>query len=131
MKSYNLGKTAEKIAANYLLAQRYKILEAHYYNSQGYHLGEIDLIAQDSKTKQIVFVEVKARKVKGQINELNQVLPEENITFSKIKKIIKTAEHYLRENEMVDKAWRIDGIAISLNFETRKLSIKHLKNIRL
>ncbi|MEA1925654.1 MAG: YraN family protein [Patescibacteria group bacterium] len=124
MNSSLLGRYAEKIAANYLVAQGYLILEANYMNKSGYRIGEIDLIAKDRKGWYI-FVEVKARK-----GDPNSVVPEENITASKIRKIIKTANNYLLNEHRLGCPWRIDAISIILDFKTRKAQVRHLKHIR-
>lgn len=125
MNHNRVGVIGEKIAANFLLAQGYELLDAHQYNRRGYRIGELDLIAKD-KSGSIVFVEVKTRK-----GRRGEVVPEENITSSKIVKIQKAAQHYLRINNLVDQNWRIDAIVIILDFASRRMDIKHIKNIRL
>ncbi len=72
------GKTGEQVAANFLQNNGYKILEMNYKNSLGKRLGEIDIIAEDKEAGELVFVEVKTRRLQG--NE--DTLPEENITRS-------------------------------------------------
>lgn len=124
MNHNSVGIIGEKIAANFLLAQGYELLDAHQYNQRGYRMGELDLIAKE-KSGSIVFIEVKTRKGKR-----GEVVPEENITSSKIMKIRKAAQHYLRINELVDQNWRIDAIAIILDFTSRKMDIRHIKHIR-
>lgn len=49
------GSLGEKLAAEYLKKQHYKILKKNYKNK----LGEIDLIARDGE--EVVFIEVKTR----------------------------------------------------------------------
>ncbi len=124
MNSSSLGRYAEKIAASYLVSQNYLILEANYINRSGYRIGEIDLIAKDKKGWYI-FVEVKARK-----GDPSNIIPEENITASKIRKIIKTANNYLLSKHKLDCPWRIDAISVIFDFKTRRAQIKHLKYIR-
>ena len=125
MNHNSVGKIGEKIAANFLLAQGYELLDANQTNQRGYQIGELDLIAKD-KQGSIVFVEVKTRKGKR-----GNVVPEENITSSKIVKIQRAANYYLRVNDLVDKNWRIDAVVIVLDFFTRKMDIKHIKHIRI
>lgn len=125
MSNLELGQQAEQIARNYLIAQNYVILEKNYYNQKGYRIGEVDLVARN-KDGRYTFVEVKARRGKPGV-----VIPEENITPSKIRKIEKAANHYLFQRGEIDADWRIESIGIILDFETRKIDIKHLKNIRL
>ena len=125
MNHNSVGAIGEKIAANFLLSQGYELLDANRYNQRGYRVGELDLIAKQ-KTGDIVFVEVKTRKGK-----LGSVVPEENITPKKIGKLQKAAQYYLRMNGLEGSSWRIDAIAIVMDFYTRKMDIKHIKNIRL
>lgn len=125
MSNLSLGQNAEKVAANFLLAQGYEIIDAHYYNPSGYHLGEIDLIARE-KSGTIVFVEVKARK-----GEKDKVIPEESITPNKIRKLVKIANRYLQEKNLMGSNWRIDAVSIIFDFWMRKMYIKQIKNIRL
>ena len=125
MNHNSVGKIGEKIAANFLLAQGYELLDANQTNQRGYQIGELDLIAKDRQGR-IVFVEVKTRKGKR-----GSVVPEENITSSKIIKIQKAANYYLRVNDLMGKDWRIDAVVIVLDFFTRRMDIRHIKHIRL
>ncbi len=113
------------MAGNFLVSRGYEIIEKNYFNKKGYRIGEIDLIAKDRK-KKLVFVEVKARK-----GNAKNLVPEENITGQKIKKLYKIINRYLKENDCWDKEWRLDSVAVCFDFETRKLSIRHIKNIRI
>lgn len=124
MNDLDLGKFAEKFVANYLISTGYEILEMNRINKKGYRVGEIDVIAEDKK-KEIVFVEVKARK-----GEKGDIVPEENITPDKIKKIVKVANDYLREEKKQECQWRIDAVSIIFDMKTRKAHLKHIKYIR-
>ena len=53
--------------------------------------------------------------------------PEEFVTDEKIEKIETTANIWLDENNKIDTFWRIDIIAIELDFNPPK--IEHLKSI--
>ena len=55
--NYNLGKLGEKIAEKYLIKNKYTIIEKNFYSKQ----GEIDIIAEEKDTREIVFIEVKTR----------------------------------------------------------------------
>jgi putative endonuclease len=125
MEFHDLGKKGEIVAANYLISRGYEIVDANYFNKKGYRKGEIDLVAKD-KDGCIVFVEVKSRK-----GEKGSVVPEENITSAKIRKIIKAANFFLNANSFQEHNWRIDSISVIFNFKTRKLDIRHIKAIRI
>jgi len=124
-KKSDLGKVGEKLAAEYLKKQGYKILEFNYKNKSGRMLGEIDIIAREGE--EIVFVEVKTREQKVQ-NKIS--LPEENITRSKLFKLQKIAQNYIREKQLWNSAFRFDAVSV-LFFADEKTEpeIRHLKSI--
>ena len=117
MNNIKKGKDGEKMAENFLSKKGYKILERNYLKRQ----GEIDIIAFDSKYKEIVFIEVKTRK------NSEYGYPEEFVTKKKIEKISSTAYIWLKKHKKIDDFWRIDIIAIELNYNPPK--IEHLENI--
>ena len=121
----NFGEKGEILAANYLIKKGYKIIEKNYYNSKGYRLGEIDLIAKNSKG-QLIFFEVKSRTTKGK-----EVVPEESITNKKLQKIFKIAHYFLREKDLLEAEWRVDFIGVIFNTITKKASVRHIKYLRI
>lgn len=125
MSNLPLGRMGEQVAANYLVAQGYEILDSNYYNTRGYRVGEIDLVAKEPEGM-LVFVEVKSR-----VGTRDTVVPEENITPRKIRRITKAAQHYLYRNKMPDAWWRIDSVAVIFDMQRKKLDIRHIKAIRL
>lgn len=100
MKNKIEGDGGEILAANFLKAQKYKILQTNYRNK----IGEIDIIAQQGKT--IVFVEVKRRST------LQYGRPIEAVDTRKQNKIRKTAEIYLMLNKQTLNDVRFDVIEI-------------------
>jgi len=117
----NLGSKGEILAANYFVSNGYKIIEKNYYNRKGYRLGELDLIVEDPKGK-LVFVEVKTRKSQGR-----DVVPEESVNKSKLKKIFKIIQYFLAERNLREVEWRVDFVGIIFNLKTQKVSIRHIK----
>jgi len=116
MKTLNkqTGKLGENMAAKFLEAKGYKILDRNYSTK----FGELDIIALDSTT--LVFVEVKT-KTSDQFGS-----PEEMITPHKLHQIQNTAQSYLFSNPSPNLPLRIDAICINLETKT----IKHYENIR-
>jgi len=112
-----IGKRGEQLAAEYLKNNGYKILDTNYQKRK----GEIDLIAYDPTSDEIVFIEVKAR------SSQSYGYPEEAVNQNKIKKITQVARMWIEEKDKVDVFWRIDIIAIELNYTTPK--IEQFKNI--
>ena len=104
------GKAAEEKAASYIKSLGYEILERNF-NSR---FGEIDIIARDGNT--LVFVEVRSKSYSS------FGTPEETISKSKAKKIIKTAEFYIKIKNPFFEDVRFDIISILHN------NISHIKN---
>ncbi|MBU2028601.1 YraN family protein [Patescibacteria group bacterium] len=127
MDRENTGKTGEKVAVNFLKEHGYEILTLNFKNNFGRRLGEIDIIAREKVARQIVFVEVKTRD----FQKYQNTLPEENITYSKLRKLEKIAQFYLRLNHLSADNYRFDAISVLLDKENHKAQIRHLKNIYL
>jgi putative endonuclease len=94
-----LGGKGEDLAADYLVAKGYTILERNWRSGH----KEIDLIARNQD--EVVFVEVKTRHSEffGR--------PEESVTPRKMKLLISAADTYLRERCIDDDA-RFDVICV-------------------
>lgn len=98
-KAY-LGKLGEELAANFLVANRYKILQKNYHS----RFGEIDLITFFADT--VIFVEVKLRS-----SNLEEAVS--SVSAAKQKKLVKTAQEYLSHHpELEDFPTRFDIIAL-------------------
>jgi putative endonuclease len=96
------GRTAERLASEYLQKKGLQPLEYNYRTKA----GEIDLIMQDGED--IVFIEVRLRNNPHFGNAI------ESIDQRKQQKIIKTANHYLSRWNLIDKVnCRFDVIGIS------------------
>jgi putative endonuclease len=96
-----LGKHAEDEACEFLQAKGFQLLERNY---RCYH-GEIDLIMRDKH--HIVFVEVRSRRSILYGNAF------ESITRHKMRKLIKTASHFLQMRAYLNKVdSRFDVVAI-------------------
>ena len=116
----NIGKLGEDIAVKYLEKHGYKILDRNYHKPW----GEIDIVAQQSD--ELVFVEVKAQ------NQAFEWRPEENITRHKKHQLSRIVTTYLKANKIPeDQNWRVDVLAITLDFKTKNASVEHIQNINL
>ncbi len=104
-----LGKLGEQIAADYLLRNGYTILKRNYYLDK----AEIDIIAQKER-KTLVIVEVKTR------NSDFFGDPQDFVTPSKIKLLVKAANEYVISNDL-DLDVRFDIIAIIKNKTLEKI----------
>ncbi|MGB7957690.1 MAG: YraN family protein [Minisyncoccia bacterium] len=118
----NIGKIGEDLACKYLINKKYKILFRNYREK----FDEIDIIAK-SFDGNLVFVEVKTLKM----NEHSKLMPEDNLTKNKFKKISRACRIFAgNHTELISdqKGWRMDLVAITLN-ERGDTSITHYENI--
>jgi len=112
---HDLGKSGEKIALNYLIDNKYKVIARSYRLFR----GEVDIIAYDQKT--LVFVEVKTRR------STDYGFPEESVNPSKQQQIRKIAQGFLAKNNLQNVECRFDVISLSFD-EKEGYSIRHIKN---
>lgn len=127
----DIGKLGEDLACEYLKNKGYKIIERNFRRKW----GELDIIAKDPKNV-LVFIEVKTLRfgnsaIAELFNAANQLLPEENLTAAKLKKLKRTASLYAgNHQELINdkKGWRIDLMAIRL-FSEENYQINHIENI--
>ena len=112
-----LGQRGEAAAERYLRRRRYRIVGRRYQN----HVGEIDLIAIDqrSRPRTVVFVEVKTRQ-----ND-SRGLPAEAVDEKKQRQITDTAMVYLKANDLLECRFRFDIVAILWPAESGTPQIRH------
>src|SRR5947209_18757823 len=97
-----LGRTGERLAAEELSHQGYRILEQNFRCSY----GEIDLVAEDEHD--LIFVEVKTRT--GNAFGLR----EEAVTRRKQQKVVQVDSYSLHRHACPDRSWRVDVVAVQL-----------------
>jgi putative endonuclease len=119
------GQLGEQLASDFLLQRGYEILERNLKNNTGRRMGEIDIVAM--KENELVFVEVKTIVASTRYVSL----PEQQITSSKMRKLAKIAQLYVKNRDLWEFSYRFDAIAITLKPETTTASVRHLKNIFL
>lgn len=107
----------EELATQFLKKKGYKIIDRNF--RKGY--GEIDIVALKDNT--LVFVEVKTKtsNLYGS--------PLEEITYFKLKSLLKTAQFYKLLNPRLPDALRIDAISVMLDWSGNASSIEHVENI--
>jgi putative endonuclease len=104
----NLGSKGEQLVASHYQRQGYRLLEQNYIFRTGRQVGEIDLILQ--KDREIVFVEVKARRN----NKFGG--PFEAVDFFKQRKLVKTAKLYLKQHPHFQAySMRIDVAGVDID----------------
>ena len=114
-KPHKLGQTGEDLACYYLSNLGYEIIQRNFR----YRKGEIDIIAKDKD--EVVFIEVKTRS-SGDYGE-----PAEAVTARKKKHIFRTAQLFLKINNIEDAYTRFD--VIEIYFYKNKYYIHHIKQI--
>ncbi len=96
------GKEGEKIAANFLKKNGYRIIDKNFRCP----LGEIDIVAREKGA--IVFVEVKTRKS----SKLGY--PEQAVGIKKQKKMSQLALWFMQKEKFIDTSARFDVVAITM-----------------
>ena len=108
--SRSKGNLAEDKASEYLLSLGFSIVERNFYT----RFGEVDIIA--SKEDVLHFIEVKSA--------LEYESAVQNITPSKIKKLLKTVDVYLKKNALQGD-YTLDAVIVTPR------EIEFLENITL
>lgn len=103
------GNDGEDIATAYLINSGYKIIAKNWRHK---HL-EIDIIATVNNTLVIVEVKLRTSQLFG--------TPEEFVTKSKQKKLIKAADFFIKEND-ISTDTRFDVISIIHNQYERSIN---------
>lgn len=115
---HEIGRIGEISARNYLEKNNHIILTINYRS----YFGEIDIIARDKKSKEIVFVEVKTRSC-SKFGE-----PIDAVNFKKMNKIYKTAQIYINKYNLEMEKIRFDVIEVFMkNMEIYR--INHVKDV--
>lgn len=121
----HFGDMGEKAAAAFLINKGYDIIDLNFQNNFGRRMGEIDIIARDNGKKELVFIEVKTRDSK----KYGLTLPEENVTYQKLRKMQKMANFYMRQKGLENDNYRFDAISVWLDLERKNARIKHIKGL--
>jgi len=111
-----LGRAGEKHAERFLRRRLgYRIVTRNYQCPA----GEIDLVALDETT--VVFVEVKSRTHRRHAD------PQDAVNPAKQRRLLKSAEFFLRHTDAEDRACRFDVIAIAMD-DNRNMELEHIKD---
>ena len=126
MRTTDIGRLGEELAAKFLKKNGYTILEQNKHQSH----NEIDIIA--SNKEYIVFVEVKTRSVIDCDMNMSYGTPASAVTRGKQMRTVSAARAYLAQNadkKHTGKQPRMDVIEIYLQKETNKLlKINHIED---
>lgn len=114
-----VGDIGEDLAVKCLASQGYKIIQRNFRLG---HL-EVDIIAEDVKKNELVFVEVKTRSqapVEGE---------EPSISQSQIKKIKRAMLVYSQKFNCDLEKLRLDLIAVEIDNTIKRAKLSHLLDI--
>jgi len=139
-----IGRIGEETACKFLMKQGYQIILRNYRKKW----GEIDIIAK--KDQLIYFVEVKTvsrdltsiganeNLVSHENNKLaenktsDNYRPEDNIHPWKLKRLFRTIQTYLIENNITESVgWQFDAVTVFLDIKNKTAKVDHIKDIIL
>jgi putative endonuclease len=112
----HLGRWGEKHCEKFLKRKGLKTLTRNF----SCKTGELDLVMVDTDTT-IVFVEVRTKAGS------DFATPEDSITATKKTRLLRAARYFLATNNIDDRPYRFDIVAIVLDKDARP-DIKHYKN---
>ncbi len=112
----HLGRWGEKQCEKFLKRKGLKTLTRNF----SCKTGELDLVMVDIDST-IVFVEVRTKA------DSDFATPEDSITKPKKTRLLRTARYFLATNNIHDRPYRFDSVAIVLDKSARP-DIKHYKN---
>ena len=114
--SRGLGALGESWARTYLERKGYRILEAGFRCT----LGEVDLVAEERG--ELVFIEVKTRR------DASFGYPEEQLPFSKKRRLGRLAQWYLKHRERKERPARFDVVSILMTKEGKVIGADLIQN---
>lgn len=111
-----LGPFGESWAKAYLEGLGYRILTMNFRCA----LGEIDLVAEEGG--ELVFVEVKTRR------NIAFGYPEEQLSSSKKKRLVRLAQVYLKYRERKERPARFDVVSILMTRDGKVSGVDLIQN---
>ena len=116
-QKHSIGKLGENLACSYLIRNNYKIIERNFYCRQ----GEIDIIAKDLSSNELVFFEVKTR------SNFRFGHPVDAVDNNKQEHLKRACQYYIFKNYLYKFFIRIDVIEVFV--KTDNFRINHIKQI--
>lgn len=118
-KKQEVGYKGENLACRYLEQNNYNIIERNYRCKN----GEIDIIAYDNNTQELVFLEVKTR------TNFIYGIPSESVTIQKQAHIKSSIKYYLYIKNIINKFIRVDIIEIVYSKKNKNYKLNHIKQV--
>ncbi|OHA58859.1 MAG: hypothetical protein A2571_00545 [Candidatus Vogelbacteria bacterium RIFOXYD1_FULL_44_32] len=122
---HKVGQIGEDLAVKHLKTKGFAIIARNYRKPW----GEIDIITQ--KGEVVHFVEVKTVTRAGVLHETGDTYePEDNIHPWKLKRLYRTIETFLLNNEQYEELdWQLDAVAVYLDKNQKLLKIEYIEDI--
>ncbi len=123
-----IGDLGEEVACEWLENKAFSIILRNYSKKW----GEIDIIAK--KLKKIHFIEVKTvtRENLEDISSENDLFrPEDNVHPWKLKRISRTVQSYILENEMGEEEWQFDVMTVYLSLSKKEAKVEFMGDLIL
>ncbi|HPV70502.1 MAG TPA: YraN family protein [Candidatus Magasanikbacteria bacterium] len=117
MRTQQIGRYGEDLAARFLIKQGFKILARNWRT----RYGELDLVVRLGQV--IHFVEVKTR------TSLKTGEPEEAINHFKLRRLQLAAQSFLCAYKLGEPQCQFDSVAIVLNLKTETAKIRLKESI--
>ncbi|MFK7972311.1 MAG: YraN family protein [Bacteroidia bacterium] len=117
MTNTEIGNLGEDIAAGFLEAKGYHVMDRNYR----FQRAEIDIVVLQMEPAELVFIEVKSRR------RTDGPFPETAVTPAKQRNIFKAADAYIYEKQHRTVPIRFDVIAIQA-VDTENPLIEHFED---
>jgi putative endonuclease len=114
-----LGRFGEMVAETHLVKLGAQVLARNYRSEP----GEIDLVIDHDGD--LVAVEVKTR------TDLDLEAPEEAVTRWKLRRMMRGLETFAADNDMLERHWRLDVVAIDLDLDGVVQRCEHIRDAYL
>lgn len=114
-----VGNLGETLAEKYLQDRGFQVIDRNYTT----RYGELDLVAIEAESENVVFIEVKTR------TSDKFGTPEASITPAKIERLQNAALLWLQDHPETKDDWRIDVISIILDHQHEIRDIQHFINV--
>ena len=114
-----LGRWGEQLAESLLVKSGARVLARNYRSDP----GEIDLVVEHEED--LVAVEVKTR------TDFDLEAPEEAVTRWKLRRMVLGLETFAVANDMMDRHWRLDVVAIQLDLDGVVHRCEHIRDAYL
>lgn len=111
-----IGKWGENLACQYLQENNYKLVKRNFLCRQ----GEIDVVAKDLTSGELVFFEVKTR------SNFKYGNPADAVDKHKQRHMAQAIKYYLYKNQIQDVPIRVDVLEV---FIMQSCKINHIKQI--